>query len=498
MSILLKLNKLKSHHANSKVDRTLFQPNEQEQRGLIVKNSSMKLVNQILKKEKAKYIFNQKRKIEDDMKRKDIDGFESQSDRRPFSTPASMGDRGTANIFLVSNKSRRPATTNPTEGKASGFARILKQSHSSDEVINHLIDQAQQQSKNAKRIFELLCSNHEIGVICQFSPKSIMEEIDVSYLVSNSFTVTSSTKMDPLSQFRKNGMLIIIDPSINTELKAITLHIRWMKTVDIAVEEAVEKDVTFWSNGNYFGLKLIKDSYKHQTEAFSNKLSARTKSSLPGWSTSLPIFLPNTNKCRLSWADPTQFQDSASISNQVSRLRLFCITCPTAKAGIKRLHEYLDQQVLRETANQPVPGGISALHYAALHGNISAVHQLIISGASINHRCKEDKNMTALHEAVTAGHVDIVKLLLQQRASQLLKDDSGMIPLHLACQLGHIAIARTLMQHTEGKRALQTLDNNENKPIDLCANNFLISCLEAVMRKYHIFVKPRVSLYERS
>jgi ankyrin repeat protein len=164
---------------------------------------------------------------------------------------------------------------------------------------------------------------------------------------------------------------------------------------------------------------------------------------------------------------------------------------------MKRVYEFVEQQMIRETANLSLPGGIPALHYAAMHGNINAVHLLVQNGANINFRCKEDKNMTALHEAVMAGQTEIAKYLLEHGASQLLRDDSGMGPLHLACKLGHTSIARLLMDHGEGKRALQMLDNVDHKPIDLCSNNFLKSGVENVMRKMHIFVKPRVSLYER-
>jgi len=48
---------------------------------------------------------------------------------------------------------------------------------------------------------------------------------------------------------------------------------------------------------------------------------------------------------------------------------------------------------------------------AALDGNINEVHQLLTSDVSVNfHRPTDGK--TALHEAAKAGHVEIIKLLL--------------------------------------------------------------------------------------
>jgi hypothetical protein len=101
--------------------------------------------------------------------------------------------------------------------------------------------------------------------------------------------------------------------------------------------------------------------------------------------------------------------------------------------------------------------------------------------------------------------------------TQLLKDDAGNCPLHYACKLGHITLTRILMDHSGGRRALVILNNTEQKPIDICANNYIKSQVEgtwnasifvfrsnlvtlfaAVMRKHRIFVPPRISLLDRS
>lgn len=505
--ILQELQRLRELHSTSKVVSSTFQPKEAEQKRLIARVSASKLVNVALKREKAKYIYSEKSRIEGELKRGEHAGDGTGSEgMRPFTTPARASN---LSPILYSQKSfhrLRPSTSGHSvvEGKTSGFARVLKSAVSSEDVADELQEQAYQEAKNAKKMFDLISSNTDLGVVCQFSPKRPLQEVDVSHLVSAPAlsSSTSSNKLDALTQLRKkDGILIVFDPSTSTEARVITLKIRFMKTVDIGVEELTEKEVSFCSNGNYFGLRLMKEIYRSNSEMSSTLLTGKTSTvrvMLPGWMPCPPVFIPSTAKCSFHWVDINQFIDSASVSNQLSRLRLFCVACPSARAGVKRIHEFLDQQMIKETANLSVPGGISALHYAALHGNMEAVQQLILNGANVNHRCREDKHMTALHEAVMAGQTGIVAYLLQHQASQLLHDDSGMNPLHLACQLGHISIARMLMEHGEGKRALQSLDNNEHKPIDLCANHFLKSCVENVMRKMHIFVKPRVSLYERT
>lgn len=123
--------------------------------------------------------------------------------------------------------------------------------------------------------------------------------------------------------------------------------------------------------------------------------------------------------------------------------------------------------------------------------------QLIANGANINLRNKGSRYNTALHEAVIGGFKEVAQFLLENGANQLLKDDAGNTPLHLACKLNDIAIARVLINSTNGKRALISMDNNDEKPIDACATNFMKIRIEAAMRKMKIFVKPRVSILDR-
>ncbi len=106
------------------------------------------------------------------------------------------------------------------------------------------------------------------------------------------------------------------------------------------------------------------------------------------------------------------------------------------------------------------------------------MQQLLSSGANINFRCREDQHQTPLHAAVVGGHYEIVRYLISQGANQQIKDDSGSCPLHYACKLGNITIARMLMEANGGKRAMLIQDNNDNKPIDVSANNFLKACVE--------------------
>lgn len=73
-----------------------------------------------------------------------------------------------------------------------------------------------------------------------------------------------------------------------------------------------------------------------------------------------------------------------------------------------------------------------------------------------------------------------------------------MTPLHYACKNSNVSIARILMESPSGKRALLQMNNNELQPIQCCTNNFLKARVESIMKKFRIFVKPRVSILDRN
>ena len=50
--------------------------------------------------------------------------------------------------------------------------------------------------------------------------------------------------------------------------------------------------------------------------------------------------------------------------------RLYAITSVNARQGVKKLHEFCDTYFQHITANLCIPGGVSALNIAALHGNL--------------------------------------------------------------------------------------------------------------------------------
>ena len=79
--------------------------------------------------------------------------------------------------------------------------------------------------------------------------------------------------------------------------------------------------------------------------------------------------------------------------------------------------------------------GMTALHHAAIEGNVIKVKELLRRKASIDLR--DEKAKTALHRAAAKGHIEVVQLLLESGANIHAKDKKGRRPLHRAAGGGH-------------------------------------------------------------
>ena len=86
----------------------------------------------------------------------------------------------------------------------------------------------------------------------------------------------------------------------------------------------------------------------------------------------------------------------------------------------------------------------TALMMASLAGHAVVVDFLLDMGAKINLTNLRQHN--SLHIAISNGHLDVVKLLVQRNVNRFSKDFSGRTPLDLAIQLKKIDIKDYLEQ----------------------------------------------------
>ena len=105
--------------------------------------------------------------------------------------------------------------------------------------------------------------------------------------------------------------------------------------------------------------------------------------------------------------------------------------------------------------NAPHGDGMSALHWAAEHGDVTVVDMLIYAGANVEAETRIGA-YTPLHVASRGGHVAVVRSLLEARAAvDARTTDGGTTALHLAAASGDIDTIRVLLAHDAAVDALE-------------------------------------------
>ncbi|XP_053202832.1 oxysterol-binding protein-related protein 1-like [Panonychus citri] len=133
---------------------------------------------------------------------------------------------------------------------------------------------------------------------------------------------------------------------------------------------------------------------------------------------------------------------------------------------------------------EDLENGEEFLLYYARNGELSMVRKLLSSreGGTIelNIDCKGKKKnnhgWTALHLSCYFGHYEVVKILLEHRASVNVINDSGDTPLHKASYVGRLDIVTLLLAHD----ADVFIKNAEDKtPKDICQDSEILEALLA-------------------
>ena len=92
---------------------------------------------------------------------------------------------------------------------------------------------------------------------------------------------------------------------------------------------------------------------------------------------------------------------------------------------------------------------MTPLHIASLTGHLDVVRLLVQDGADKDKESNDGE--TPLFIATAEGHLEIVRLLLQEGADKDKGDNSGETPLFMASIQGHLEIVRLLIQEGADK-----------------------------------------------
>jgi len=110
----------------------------------------------------------------------------------------------------------------------------------------------------------------------------------------------------------------------------------------------------------------------------------------------------------------------------------------------------------------------SAVADAAMRGDASAVRALLQRGADVN--AAQGDGMTALHWAAEHGDHDLAAVLLESGANPGAETRIGRhTPLHVAAQGGHHLVVRALLQNKAGKAGVNTTTTTGAAPLHFAA-----------------------------
>uniref|UniRef100_A0AAG5CZ34 Uncharacterized protein n=1 Tax=Anopheles atroparvus TaxID=41427 RepID=A0AAG5CZ34_ANOAO len=139
------------------------------------------------------------------------------------------------------------------------------------------------------------------------------------------------------------------------------------------------------------------------------------------------------------------------------------------------------QATLRLNLNAVNGEGYTALHVAAMHGNVEMVRVLL--DEHVNPTIRLKSGATALHLATRERRLRIVRMLLARCSPAEivdLKDSRGDTPLHYAVEQNNLQLVQMLLE----ARADRSIRNLQGKrPIDIAKNNLYFNVVNLLEQR---------------
>ncbi len=140
------------------------------------------------------------------------------------------------------------------------------------------------------------------------------------------------------------------------------------------------------------------------------------------------------------------------------------------------------QALLRDGAdvNAAQGDGMTALHWAALNGDVKTMDLLLIGGAVVEPLTRIG-GFTPLHLASSRGHAPIVARLLEAGSKPKLITETGVQPIHLAAQAGSAAAVRFLLERGADVNAVDA--THGRTPLVFAASQNRIEAMRMLIEK---------------
>lgn len=103
------------------------------------------------------------------------------------------------------------------------------------------------------------------------------------------------------------------------------------------------------------------------------------------------------------------------------------------------------------------PDGFTALGYAAYFGHAEVVRDLLDAGADPKVASQNGLAVCPIHSALSGGHKEMARLLLERSGDFDAASGAGWTPLHYAAHNGDIETAKFLLDH-QAKRGVRNAD----------------------------------------
>jgi ankyrin repeat protein len=144
--------------------------------------------------------------------------------------------------------------------------------------------------------------------------------------------------------------------------------------------------------------------------------------------------------------------------------RMVALTIFEAAATGKMVHLISNLGHKPELVNAYSEDGFQPIGLAAYFGHVSIVDYLIKAGSAVNTPSKNSLKVTPLQSAVSGGHLEVTRRLLDAGANPNVREGSGYTPLHTAAHNGDIEFVRSLIF---GGADVEAISLNNERPIDM-------------------------------